>query len=82
MIIDYCFSSWFFVLSWLIQISVYLRSFQTGFTRFTQIFFLNQETVFIGVNQCLIKLQKLLSDTELHGFTQIFIFFFSPRLSL
>ena len=34
----------------------------------------HQETVFIGVNQCLIKLQKLLSDTELHGFTQILIF--------
>ena len=58
------------------------NAFWTGFTRFTQIFILNQETVFIGVNQCLIKLLKLLSDTELHGFTQIFIFFFSSCLSL
>ena len=35
-----------------------------------------------GVNQCLTRLQKLLLDTELHGFTQIFMFFFKPRPSV
>jgi len=57
-------------------------SFWTGFTGFTQIFILNQETVFVGVNlchryQCLKKFKnyfKTRNYTDLHRYLSLFLF--------
>ena len=65
----------------LVRTHYYLSSWFTYGTS-SVAFVVRIDAALIQVNQCLRKLQRLLSDTELHGFAQIFMFSFKPRPSV